>query len=51
MVALVPVIAFMTFFGPAIAIAIFDVGKFDLDAADQLGMVCPSARSRSSRTR
>lgn len=39
MVALVPVIAFMTFFGPAIAIAIFDVGKFDLDAADQLGMV------------
>ncbi|WP_299570502.1 murein biosynthesis integral membrane protein MurJ [uncultured Williamsia sp.] len=39
MVALVPVITFMTFFGPAIAIAIFDVGKFDLDAADQLGMV------------
>nr|WP_082080513.1 murein biosynthesis integral membrane protein MurJ [Williamsia herbipolensis] len=39
MVALVPIITFMTFFGPAIAIAIFNFGRFDLSAADQLGSV------------
>nr|WP_234974350.1 murein biosynthesis integral membrane protein MurJ [Williamsia sterculiae] len=39
MVALVPVISFMTFFGPAIALAVFNFGKFDTHAADQLGSV------------
>ena len=39
MVALVPVVAFMTFFGPAISIAIFNFGKFDAAAAEQLGSV------------
>ncbi len=39
LVALVPVITFMTFFGPAIAIAIFNFGQFDLADADQLGTV------------
>lgn len=39
MVALLPIITFMTFFGPAIAIAIFNFGRFDLSAADQLGSV------------
>lgn len=39
MVSLVPVIAFMTFFGPAIGIAVFNFGKFDADTASQLGSV------------
>ena len=39
MVSLVPIVAFMTFFGPAIAIAVFNFGQYDLDAADQLGSV------------
>jgi putative peptidoglycan lipid II flippase len=39
MVSLVPIIAFMTFFGPAIGIAVFNFGKFDADTASQLGSV------------
>lgn len=39
MVALVPVVAYMTFFGPAIGIAIFNFGKFNADTASQLGSV------------
>src|SRR3546814_20653457 len=39
MVSLVPVSAFMTFFGPAIGIAVFNFGKFDADTASQLGSV------------
>ncbi|MBY4568473.1 murein biosynthesis integral membrane protein MurJ [Gordonia sihwensis] len=39
MIALVPTVAFMTFFGPAIGIAIFNFGKFDADTASQLGSV------------
>ncbi|AZG47011.1 murein biosynthesis integral membrane protein MurJ [Gordonia insulae] len=39
MVALVPVVAFMTFFGPAIGLAVFNFGKFDADVASQLGSV------------
>ncbi|GAB44143.1 hypothetical protein GOTRE_060_00510 [Gordonia terrae NBRC 100016] len=39
MVALVPVVSFMTFFGPAIAIAVFNFGKFDAASASQLGSV------------
>ncbi|MBT0567754.1 murein biosynthesis integral membrane protein MurJ [Williamsia sp. CHRR-6] len=39
MVALVPIITFMTFFGPAIAIAVFNFGRFTLSDADQLGSV------------
>ncbi|WP_230461864.1 murein biosynthesis integral membrane protein MurJ [Gordonia sp. 135] len=39
MVALVPVVAFMTFFGPAIAIAVFNFGRFDAADASQLGSV------------
>lgn len=39
MVSLVPVIAFMTFFGPAIGVAVFNFGKFDADTASQLGSV------------
>lgn len=39
MVSLVPVIAFMTFFGPAIGIAVFNFGKFDANTASQLGSV------------
>ncbi|WP_443098496.1 murein biosynthesis integral membrane protein MurJ [Williamsia phyllosphaerae] len=39
MVALVPVITFMTFFGPAIGIAVFNFGQFGLNDADQLGTV------------
>ncbi|MEP9415508.1 lipid II flippase MurJ [Gordonia sp. VNQ95] len=37
MVALVPVVAYMTFFGPAIGIAVFNFGKFDAAVASQLG--------------
>ncbi|MBM7368739.1 murein biosynthesis integral membrane protein MurJ [Gordonia hydrophobica] len=39
MIALVPTVAFMTFFGPAIGIAIFNFGKFDAEVASQLGSV------------
>ncbi|MFW0793124.1 murein biosynthesis integral membrane protein MurJ [Gordonia sp. CPCC 205515] len=39
MVALVPVVAYMTFFGPAIGVAIFNFGKFNADTASQLGSV------------
>ncbi|WP_020106837.1 murein biosynthesis integral membrane protein MurJ [Nocardia sp. 348MFTsu5.1] len=39
MVSLVPVIAFMTFFGPAIGVAIFNFGKFSAETASQLGSV------------
>lgn len=39
MIALVPTVAFMTFFGPSIGIAIFNFGKFDADTASQLGSV------------
>ncbi|EGD54540.1 murein biosynthesis integral membrane protein MurJ [Gordonia neofelifaecis] len=39
MIALVPTVAFMTFFGPAIGVAIFNFGKFDADTASQLGSV------------
>ncbi|ORM34577.1 murein biosynthesis integral membrane protein MurJ [Williamsia sp. 1135] len=39
MVSMVPIIAFMTFFGPAIGIAVFNFGKFDADTASQLGSV------------
>lgn len=39
MVALVPTVAFMTFFGPAIGIAIFNFGKFDASISSQLGSV------------
>lgn len=39
MVALVPVVAFMTFFGPAIAVAVFNFGKFNAETASQLGSV------------
>ncbi|WP_074853209.1 murein biosynthesis integral membrane protein MurJ [Gordonia westfalica] len=39
MVALVPVVSFMTFFGPAIAIAVFNFGRFDASDASQLGSV------------
>ncbi|ROZ99012.1 virulence factor MviN [Gordonia sp. OPL2] len=39
MVALVPVVAYMTFFGPAIGIAVFNFGRFDADTASQLGSV------------
>ncbi|WP_223205414.1 murein biosynthesis integral membrane protein MurJ [Gordonia jinghuaiqii] len=39
MVALVPIVSFMTFFGPAIAIAVFNFGKFDAATASQLGSV------------
>ncbi|GAB17321.1 hypothetical protein GOEFS_026_00010, partial [Gordonia effusa NBRC 100432] len=39
MVALVPVVAFMTFFGPAIGVAVFNFGNFDADVASQLGSV------------
>ncbi len=39
MVALVPVVSFMTFFGPAIAIAVFNFGRFDASDAAQLGSV------------
>ncbi|MCF8571724.1 murein biosynthesis integral membrane protein MurJ [Gordonia sp. HY002] len=38
-VALVPVVAFMTFFGPAIGVAIFNFGEFDADTASQVGSV------------
>ncbi|MFW0783739.1 murein biosynthesis integral membrane protein MurJ [Gordonia sp. CPCC 206044] len=37
MVALVPTVAFMTFFGPAIGVAVFNFGKFDATVASQLG--------------
>ncbi|MGW0038057.1 lipid II flippase MurJ [Gordonia sp. NPDC003376] len=37
MVALVPVVAYMTFFGPAIGVAVFNFGRFDADVASQLG--------------
>lgn len=39
MVALVPVVAFMTFFGPAVGVAVFNFGKFDAAVASQLGSV------------
>ncbi|MBA4021323.1 MAG: murein biosynthesis integral membrane protein MurJ [Gordonia sp.] len=39
MVSMVPIIAFMTFFGPAIGVAVFNFGKFDADTASQLGSV------------
>lgn len=39
MVALVPVVAFMTFFGPAIGVAVFNFGQFDAHVASQLGSV------------
>lgn len=39
MVALVPVVSFMTFFGPAIGIAVFNFGRFDAEVAAQLGSV------------
>lgn len=39
MVALVPIITFMTFFGPAIGVALFNFGKFDEHTANQLGTV------------
>lgn len=39
MVSLVPVIAFMTFFGPAIGVAVFNFGKFNAETASQLGSV------------
>nr|WP_245569700.1 murein biosynthesis integral membrane protein MurJ [Gordonia shandongensis] len=39
MIALVPVVAFMTFFGPAIGVAIFNFGKFDAETASQVGSV------------
>ncbi len=39
MVALVPTVAYMTFFGPAIGVAVFDFGKFDAHTASQLGSV------------
>ncbi|GAB21989.1 hypothetical protein GOPIP_019_00240 [Gordonia polyisoprenivorans NBRC 16320 = JCM 10675] len=37
MVALVPVVAYMTFFGPAIGVAVFNFGRFDAHVATQLG--------------
>lgn len=39
MVALVPIVAFMTFFGPAIGVAVFNFGSFDAGVAAQLGSV------------
>ncbi|MEE4025474.1 murein biosynthesis integral membrane protein MurJ [Gordonia sp. PKS22-38] len=39
MVALVPIVAYMTFFGPAIGIAVFNFGRFDAATASQLGSV------------
>ncbi|MGV9859982.1 lipid II flippase MurJ [Gordonia sp. NPDC003425] len=39
MIALVPTAAYMTFFGPAIGIAVFNFGKFDAAVASQLGSV------------
>ncbi|MCH5641336.1 murein biosynthesis integral membrane protein MurJ [Gordonia sp. ABSL49_1] len=39
MVALVPVVAYMTFFGPALGVAVFNFGKFSADDASQLGSV------------
>ena len=39
MVALVPVVAYMTFFGPAIGVAVFNFGRFDAEIASQLGSV------------
>ncbi|MGC4934440.1 murein biosynthesis integral membrane protein MurJ [Gordonia sp. DT30] len=37
MVALVPVVAYMTFFGTAIGVAVFNFGRFDAHVASQLG--------------
>ncbi|MFT4126232.1 MAG: lipid II flippase MurJ [Gordonia sp. (in: high G+C Gram-positive bacteria)] len=39
MVALVPAVAYMTFFGPAIGVAVFNFGRFDAEVAAQLGSV------------
>jgi len=39
MISLVPVVAFMTFFGPAIGIAVFNFGEFNAHTASQLGSV------------
>ncbi|QHN20143.1 murein biosynthesis integral membrane protein MurJ [Gordonia amarae] len=39
MVSLVPIVAFMTFFGPAIAIAVFNFGNYTQHDAEQLGSV------------
>ncbi|GEE00652.1 murein biosynthesis integral membrane protein MurJ [Gordonia spumicola] len=39
MISLVPVVAFMTFFGPAIGVAVFNFGDFNQETASQLGSV------------
>ncbi len=39
MLALVPTVAYMTFFGPAIGVAVFNFGRFDTADASQLGSV------------
>ncbi|ALG86456.1 murein biosynthesis integral membrane protein MurJ [Gordonia phthalatica] len=39
MISLIPTVAFMTFFGPSIGVAIFNFGKFDAEVASQLGSV------------
>lgn len=39
LLSLVPVVAFMTFFGPALGIAVFNFGRFNAETADQLGTV------------
>ncbi|GAB2645316.1 murein biosynthesis integral membrane protein MurJ [Gordonia jinhuaensis] len=39
LVALVPVTAYMTFFGPAIGLTVFHFGRFDADTATQVGSV------------
>ena len=39
MLSLVPIVAFMTFFGPAIGVAVFNFGRFEAADAAQLGSV------------
>lgn len=39
MLALVPTVVYMTFFGPAIGVAVFNFGRFDAADASQLGSV------------
>jgi len=39
MVALVPVVVYMSFFGPQIGLTLFDFGRFDASQASQLGSV------------
>ncbi|MFZ2510843.1 MAG: murein biosynthesis integral membrane protein MurJ, partial [Gordonia sp. (in: high G+C Gram-positive bacteria)] len=39
MLALVPTVAYMTFFGPAIGVAIFNFGNFSAESAAQVGSV------------